>query len=65
MEEENFLLVAITSDAPKVGVTASKLVHRKEKMGYQGFQNYFKSTEYCSKHVRVKALLPLSGVTGV
>ena len=28
-----FCLVAITSTSPKVGVTASKLVPRKEKMG--------------------------------
>ena len=40
---ENVCLVAITF-VSKVGVTASKLVLIKEKMGSKGFKNYFKSS---------------------
>ena len=34
-------LVAITSASPKVGVTASKLVPIREKMGFQGVSKLF------------------------
>ena len=41
--EKNVCLVAVTYTSPKVGVTsANKLVPRKEKMEFQGFQNYLK-----------------------
>ena len=36
-----FCLVAIISTSPKVGVTASKLVPRKEKNGIPGVSNLF------------------------
>ena len=41
--EKYIRLVAFTYTSPKVDMTASKLVPRKEKIGSQGFDKYFQN----------------------
>ena len=42
--EKYVRLVAVTCTSPKVGVAASKLVPRKEKLGPRGFKRMSKTT---------------------